>query len=234
MEGDISAARVGGGAEKCACAFVSAGGGVALSYPRDLARVAQGADLTAGELIKIPILSGFWPRISQACAPLKVAFCAFSAHDIDMHRTVHKRVYSCWIVVEPAEDIAGQWVSHCLNFDIISQGATAKEAADSVCEAVAASIVDDLTKQLDPLERGTTTPPEDWERLDKILKAGTPVKMSEVSANAKLCLAKQVNFAVEVVEVKIPVTPGNVEIEPVSVAPMELHTQTFSTQQLCA
>lgn len=151
-----------------------------------------------------------------------------------MNRTTEKRVYSCWIVVEPAEDIPGTWVSHCLNFDLVSYGDSPKDAADSVCDAVETVIVDDLQNQRDPLQRGSTTPPECWQRLDQILQHGEPVKLSDVSSNSKVFLAKQVNFAAEIVTVTIPVSKSNPgfdpNFEPISVAPMSLHTPTISSQ----
>jgi predicted RNase H-like HicB family nuclease len=82
-------------------------------------------------------------------------------------------VFASWIVVEPAEDIPGVWVGHCLDFDVISQGDSPHDAIDSVNEAIAMTVVDDLHHGLDPNER--RAPAEFWDRLVHILKHGDQV-----------------------------------------------------------
>lgn len=145
-----------------------------------------------------------------------------------MDRTLEKRVYSCWIVVEPAEDMPGTWVSHCLNFDVVSYGDSVVDAVVSVCEAVEDVVIDDLSNGLDPLQRGSTTPSGCWERLKKIVEAGKPVKMSEVASGSKLYLAHQVNFVAEIETVKIPASRDAARAEPVSVSPFLMEMATFS------
>jgi hypothetical protein len=39
-------------------------------------------------------------------------------------------------LVYEAADLPGQWVSHCLNFDLVSQGDSASDAIDSIVDAV--------------------------------------------------------------------------------------------------
>jgi predicted RNase H-like HicB family nuclease len=102
-------------------------------------------------------------------------------------------VFASWIVVEPAEDIPGLWVSHCLDFDVISQGETPQDAIDAVTEAVAMTVVDDLHSDLDPSER--RAPAEFWDRLVHILKHGDQVKLSEFKGKA--FLATQVTLVLE-------------------------------------
>jgi hypothetical protein len=115
---------------------------------------------------------------------------------MNMERTFDKRVYSCWIVVEPAEDMAGTWVSHCLNFDLVSYGDSPTDAMKSVCEAIEDAVIDDFEHQRDPSQRGATTPPECWTLLNKILELRKTVKLAEVPAEAKVKLARQINFVV--------------------------------------
>lgn len=144
-----------------------------------------------------------------------------------MDRSVEKRVYSCWIVVEPAEDMPGTWVSHCLNFDLVSYGDSIVDAVVSVCEAVEDVVIEDLSSGREPLQRGTTTPSVCWERLKKILESGKPVKMSEMSSAVRAFVAHQVNFVAEIEMVKIPLKAPSTE--PISVAPMMLPTPTISS-----
>ena len=82
-------------------------------------------------------------------------------------------VFTSWMVVEPAEDMPGVWVAHCLDFDVISQGDSLQLAIDSVTEAVAMTVVDDLQNGLEPNDR--RAPAEYWEHLARVLKHGTQV-----------------------------------------------------------
>lgn len=101
------------------------------------------------------------------------------------------------IVVAPAEDIAGMWVGHCLNFDVISQGSNPNEAFEAVIEAVAMAVTDDLDAGLDPHGR-PSAPPEDWELFVEAMKHGQKVRMSEVEADSRnVVLATQATFVFE-------------------------------------
>lgn len=104
-------------------------------------------------------------------------------------------VFTSWMVVEPAEDIPGIWVGHCLDFDVISQGDNPQKAIDSVTEAVAMTVVDDLQNGLDPNER--RAPAEFWDRLAHVLKHGEQVKISELKGDSKFVLAAQVTLVLE-------------------------------------
>lgn len=64
------------------------------------------------------------------------------------------------VVIARAEDLPGQWVAHCLDFDIISHGATVEEAARMVIEATKMTIEDDARAGLDPTTR--RAPEDHW------------------------------------------------------------------------
>ncbi len=101
------------------------------------------------------------------------------------------------IVVAPAEDIAGVWVGHCLDLDVISQGNSATEAFEAVIEAVAMAVTDDLDADLNPLDR-PRAPDEDWALLVGTLKHGHKVKLSDVGADSRnVVLAMQATFVFE-------------------------------------
>ncbi|MEO9157025.1 MAG: hypothetical protein ABI591_15540 [Kofleriaceae bacterium] len=102
-------------------------------------------------------------------------------------------VFTSWVVVEPAEDIEGLWVSHALEFDVIAQGNSPTEAIEAVREASVMMIVDDLSNELDPHDR--RAPAEYFDRLAKVLKHGSQVKISEVST--RVILATQVTWVME-------------------------------------
>jgi predicted RNase H-like HicB family nuclease len=104
-------------------------------------------------------------------------------------------VFTSWVVVEPAEDIPGVWVGHCLDFDVISQGNSPQNAIQSVTEAVAMTVIDDVQNGLDPGER--RAPSEFWERLAQVLKHGERVKISELTGNRKVVVATELTLILE-------------------------------------
>lgn len=104
-------------------------------------------------------------------------------------------VFTSWVVVEPAEDIPGLWVGHCLDLDVISQGNDPHDAIESVTEAITMTVMDDLHHGLDPT--GRRAPAEFWERLAHVLKHGHQVKLSEVTGERKIVLVTQVTLVLE-------------------------------------
>jgi hypothetical protein len=121
-----------------------------------------------------------------------------SMHDIHMLKDDKTLVFTSWVVVEPAEDIPGVWVSHCLDFDVIAQGDSPQSSIDSVTEAVAMTVVDDLQNGLVPGHR--RAPAEFWDRLAHVLKHGNRVTISEVIGTPKVVLATQVTLVLERVQ----------------------------------
>lgn len=94
----------------------------------------------------------------------------------DFDDRIKAMVFTSWVVVEPAEDIPGEWVAHCLSFDVISQGSSPQEALDAMAEALTMTVADDPSEH--------PAPDEDWERLVDLLERGKRVQMSEVNAMA--------------------------------------------------
>lgn len=77
------------------------------------------------------------------------------------------------VLVNPSE-IAGQWVAHCLNLDVVTQGDSVQHAFAMVEEAVRLVIEDDLAQGLDPLER-PQAPEDRWQVANSVLKSGHPL-----------------------------------------------------------
>lgn len=113
-------------------------------------------------------------------------------HTVLMRMDGDKLVFTSWVLVEPASDLPGVWVSHCLDFDVISQGASPAEAVVAVTEAVGMAVTDDLNARLDPFER--RAPSEFWDRLLRVLKHGKAVKISEVRTPSVLATQLTVAF----------------------------------------
>lgn len=60
------------------------------------------------------------------------------------------------------DDELGQWVSHCLDLDIVSQGETVATSIESIIEAVRLCIDEDQAQGLHPLSR-PAAPQECWD-----------------------------------------------------------------------
>ncbi|MGE0547639.1 MAG: type II toxin-antitoxin system HicB family antitoxin [Kofleriaceae bacterium] len=139
-----------------------------------------------------------------------------------MNETVLKRVYTCWMLIEPAEDIPGVWVSHCLNFDVIAQGNDPIEARNHLREAVQMAVLDDLVHGLDPLDR--IAPEADWDRLERVVNNGSPVKLDAIDPGQKVVLAMNETFAVQLSRVSSKSQP-----QPTTFTPMHID----STPTVC-
>jgi len=98
-----------------------------------------------------------------------------------------------WLVLEPAEDIPGQWTGHCLDLDIVSQGASLQHALQMTFEAVLLTVADDLEAARDPFAR-RSAPDQDWEHLTKILREGHRGALPE--STASVVVATQMRLSV--------------------------------------
>jgi predicted RNase H-like HicB family nuclease len=74
------------------------------------------------------------------------------------------------VLVMPAEDLPGQWIAHCLNLDLVTQGNSIEHALEMAGEAIQMVVADDLRDGLDPLER-PLAPRECWDLLLEILNS---------------------------------------------------------------
>src|SRR6266850_344752 len=83
------------------------------------------------------------------------------------------RVFNLWVVVRPAEDLPDQWVAHCLELDVISQGTSFQHAMAMVGEAAFLAVTEDLSAGRDPLLR--RAPDEFWTDLYSIAASGEQV-----------------------------------------------------------
>lgn len=85
-----------------------------------------------------------------------------------------------WVLIRPSKDVSGQWVAHCLNLDLISQGSSPEHARDMIREAAASTLAYDLKAGRNPLEHRSASQ-ELWEELRFVMTKGRPVTFSEVS-----------------------------------------------------
>src|SRR5882724_1867271 len=106
---------------------------------------------------------------------VRLAFPVMHDHDVHMQKDDKTLVFSSWVIVEPAEDLPGVWVAHWLELDVISQADSPQNAIESITEAVAMTVVDDLKNGFDSDQR--RAPAEFWDRLARILKHGDEVRL---------------------------------------------------------
>jgi len=92
------------------------------------------------------------------------------------------RVFPCFVLVHPATDIEGEWVAHCLDYDVVSQGNSLEHALDMVIEATRLVLDDDVRSGREPAER--RAPSEMWEPAWKALDEGEKTTLEEASERA--------------------------------------------------
>lgn len=85
------------------------------------------------------------------------------------------------VLVRLAPDVPGQWISHCLNWDLVTQGDSPGHALRMVVEAIAAAIEEDVKAELDPADRAPA-PPEHWDVFARTQQRGTRISPADVDS----------------------------------------------------
>jgi predicted RNase H-like HicB family nuclease len=85
-----------------------------------------------------------------------------------------ERFYTPWLVVRRAEDVPGQWVAHCLDFDLVTQGNSMLQAMEMACDAVEIVLADDVAHNLDPYSR--RAPQKVWTEFYDRFSRALPIK----------------------------------------------------------
>jgi predicted RNase H-like HicB family nuclease len=89
------------------------------------------------------------------------------------------------VLVTPAADLPDQWVAHCLQLDIVTQGNSIEHAFKMICEACELSMNADLEDGLDPFDR-EPAPDEDWNPYYAIMKQSIPLSRVPAEKRNKL------------------------------------------------
>jgi len=79
-----------------------------------------------------------------------------------------------FFTVQRAEDVEGQWVSHCLDIDVVTQGTSLRNAIEMLCEAVT------IVVRESDLSKLTAAPLEDWELLFSVQEKGERLPIREI------------------------------------------------------
>ena len=90
------------------------------------------------------------------------------------------------VLVTPASDVPGQWIAHCLELDVVTQGTTPSHAIEMAAAAVQMVIDDDLAESRDPFRSRKPAPGEHWTRLTDVLRNGSPVDVTSLPADGSI------------------------------------------------
>lgn len=93
--------------------------------------------------------------------------------------TMNKFDANLWLWVKAAPDVPGQWVAHCLDLDLVTQGDSPEHALRMLQDAVALTVFDDLRSGHDPAAR-PKAPKEDWDEMFDMLKHGQKVPFGHI------------------------------------------------------
>lgn len=98
------------------------------------------------------------------------------------------------VLILPASDVRGQWVAHCLNWDLVSQGDSPSHAATMITEAVVMAIEEDTKAGLDPADRPSAPQPL-WDLFVRTQHGGTRIAPGDVDRLAASAHTKDLVIA---------------------------------------
>jgi predicted RNase H-like HicB family nuclease len=101
------------------------------------------------------------------------------------------------VLVQAARDVAGQWLAHCLNWDVVTQGDSPNHAIAMMCEALDLVIEADEDDDFDSSTR-PAAPIELWREFSSIQNNGT--RISPADAN-RLAAAPNLSYAITMLRV---------------------------------
>lgn len=99
-----------------------------------------------------------------------------------------RRVHHLWVLFRPSTDVAGDWVAHCLDLDVVTQGRSLRHAVEMVLEAVVLTVEADVAAKLDPFRRGARTPQENRAELEHLLHGGSLDPLETIEATEGVSL----------------------------------------------
>lgn len=111
-----------------------------------------------------------------------------------------KHDYNFWVLVQPSADVPGEWIAHCLEVDVVTQGTSINDAFKMAAEATTMVVCEDLAAGRNPLDR--RAPDEFWAELWPVVNDGSRKSLREVAANSGSvrCVAAQLLMHATIVE----------------------------------
>lgn len=83
------------------------------------------------------------------------------------------------ILIRQEAGLEGQWVAHCLNLDLVSQGNSPSDAVRMILEATSIAVIDDMKAGLDPAGR-SPAPKDLWDLFARTQQSGTRIAAADV------------------------------------------------------
>ena len=112
------------------------------------------------------------------------------------------RVFQCWNTVFPAEDLPGQWVAHCLDLDVVTQGDSVEHALKMLSEAASMVLSDDIRCGRDPMDR--RAPRKYWDQMWKMMRSPACGKVEDL----KTALSRNPHGLIAQVVFRVNVSDG--------------------------
>lgn len=141
---------------------------------------------------------------------------------------MNTREYNLWFVFRRAEDVPGEWVGHCLDLDVISQGTTLQHALRMLGEACFMVVRDDVSAGRDPLDRRAPQP--SWDSMFNIANHGRPVDFNSLDETKVSFVACQAIFKCVFSGAS---TRTQVQETPEVAVPLALEATSPTTQSCC-
>lgn len=115
-----------------------------------------------------------------------------------------ERHYNVWVVFSPSKGLPGQWVGHCLEFDVFSQGDSLQHAMNMIGEATSMVVLHDLQHGRDPVLR--RAPEKYFEQLSRMQTNGerVPLDLAFEDKTGKRIYAMPLRLKVVEVQVALP------------------------------
>jgi hypothetical protein len=92
------------------------------------------------------------------------------------------REYTFWFVFRRAKDVPGEWVGHCLDLDVVTQGTSLQHTMRMLGEACAMIVCDDVQAGRDPLDR--RAPQAHWDCMFNMVAHGQTVDFRSLDEKA--------------------------------------------------
>lgn len=91
-----------------------------------------------------------------------------------MFRRMRVSTRNLWVLVTRSKELPDQWVAHCLDLDVVTQGNSIEHAFEMSVEAVQMLIDDDIEHGLNPFTR-SPAPEEEWAPLHSLIQNCVPL-----------------------------------------------------------
>lgn len=110
-------------------------------------------------------------------------------------------MYEWSVLIYRAPDVEGQWVAHCLNWDLVSQGDSPGHAAQMIAEAAVLAIEEDKAEGFDSAKR-PSAPKELWDLFSQTQRRGKQIPPTAVDNEAagRNAVIAAVMYAMPVIE----------------------------------